>query len=531
MIPKNRAQPLIDYVESLKDRKVPLPRRKPEEIIEEEETVFEPHGPGGAGTRIPKEMVEGRAPYNELFEMVKGRAVSPQLDEFEPAGPGGAPYDKVAITGILEAINNPRGGRQNLMLPKELRGMEDFELRDLMETIKRNRGWKSSKIKRGPRVSDPRAGSYQQGGLISLAKGNQVGEELMESLQGGRGQGTDLTVFDEVISEPVRQDSGYRPSQVYDPGRASFEEYKQTLGESKDYLTDYGKSLITDREAASKRRAGFDKRRMAAEEEAQRQAEQSRWLLLAQAFSKFGSDADPTTGIIGKLAKHGGEAIGPLMELRSDEAARKAQSLIGEEERMIELKRRQQNFIYPFVLSFAFEKGEHKGESYKGHYDICSNPLCTCQDVQFIVESTDEGSSDKKQWTNFQSAFYSYKAHITKNCDIQELNPRFSVQEVEQERLMAGYQDIFPYGEDISFIEGDIEYFFDDQYCINPNCSCRDVALVIVPIRNGKVLDENESPAVRYDYKTKKWRPEKTSYPDTIVWNLSIRYRLSMACQ
>ncbi len=217
---------------------------------------------------------------------------------------------------------------------------------------------------------------------------------------------------------------------------------------------------------------------------------------------------------------------------------------------MIELKKRKQNFIYPFALSFTFEKREYKGESYKGHYEICSNPLCTCQDVQFVVESIDENPSDKKQyiffvdvfkkrianrkdyalsainrnfaqsfinelnekqWTNFQSAFYSYKAHITKNCNIRELNPRFSVQEIEQEGLMAGYQDIFPYGEAISFIEGDIEYFFDDQYCINPNCSCRDVALVIVPIRNGKVLDGNESPAVMYDYKNKKWRPDRTS--------------------
>ena len=62
---------------------------------------------------------------------------------------------------------------------------------------------------------------------------------------------------------------------------------------------------------------------------------------------------------------------------------------------MIELKRREENFIYPFALSFTFEKGEHKGESYKGHYEVCSNPLCTCQDVQFVVKSIDENPSIK----------------------------------------------------------------------------------------------------------------------------------------
>jgi len=141
------------------------------------EAEFEPHGPGGAGERRMPPRRDYPALRHEGIDMrYPARTFEESLQEFEPAGPGGGrePYDKVAITGILEAINNPRGGRQNLMLPKELKGMEDFELQDLMETIRRNRGSKSSKIKRGPRVSDPRAGSYQQGGLISLAPGGRT---------------------------------------------------------------------------------------------------------------------------------------------------------------------------------------------------------------------------------------------------------------------------------------------------------------------------------------------------------------------
>ena len=322
-----------------RDSRPPVDYMGPSYAVEEKESLqeFEPYGSGGAGTRIPKEMVEGRAPYNELFEMVKGSAVSPQLDEFEPApdaiGEGREPYSDAEITAIMEEANPGRGRRGHGALPAELRGKSSLELQTLLDIIQPERKRQRERLKRNAiPYRDPRIIRRNQGGLISLANGNQVGEELMASLQGGGKQGTDLTVFDKVISEPVRQDNRYRPS--YDPGRASFEEYKQTLGESRDYLTNYRKDLAADREAASKRRAEFDKRRRAAEEEAQERAEQSKWLLLAQAFSKFGSDADTRTGIIGKLAKHGGEAIDPLMKLRSDEAARKAQALIGEEERM-----------------------------------------------------------------------------------------------------------------------------------------------------------------------------------------------------
>ena len=59
---------------------------------------------------------------------------------------------------------------------------------------------------------------------------------------------------------------------------------------------------------------------------------------------------------------------------------------------MLELSRKQQGFSYPFTLSFTFERGEHKGERYQGHSEICGNPLCTCQDVEFVVENVDRDS-------------------------------------------------------------------------------------------------------------------------------------------
>ena len=98
------------------------------------------------------------------------------------------PYDTVDITSILETINMPRG-RKHGRLPDKLRGMEDYELRDLMETIKRNRRWKSSEVERGSTdYADPSqrpryraSGGQIQGGLSSLEthqnNETQIGEE------------------------------------------------------------------------------------------------------------------------------------------------------------------------------------------------------------------------------------------------------------------------------------------------------------------------------------------------------------------
>ncbi len=213
---------------------------------------------------------------------------------------------------------------------------------------------------------------------------------------------------------------------------------------------------------------------------------------------------------------------------------------------------KQKKFTFPLSFAFTFEKGEHKGESYQGHLDICSNPICTCKGVRFAITDIDkdrignpeseikykfsidilekkieEGKEyklsavnknfaksfinelSKENWQDFQTVYYSYKAHITENCDLQELDPVFPEYEIEQKELMVFYDEIFPYTADIAFQNGNIEFIVEDQYCLNPDCSCKNTVLTIVPIIDGKSLAGPQAAAVRYDYITKKWELEK----------------------
>lgn len=114
---------------------------------------------------------------------------------------------------------------------------------------------------------------------------------------------------------------------------------------------------------------------------------------------------------------------------------------------------KQKKFTYPLSFAFTFEKGEHKGESYQGHLDICSNPICPCRAVNFVITDIDKdktGNPESKMQYHF-------------NIDILEK-----------------------------------KIYVDDQYCLNPKCSCKEMVLTIVPIIDGKSHAGRQAAAVRY---------------------------------
>lgn len=203
----------------------------------------------------------------------------------------------------------------------------------------------------------------------------------------------------------------------------------------------------------------------------------------------------------------------------------------------------------PAMFTFTFENGVRKGETYKGYFVICGNPLCACNDINFIVERADNKSDgdpdsknqysfyldiikkkvssekeynlskadkkfaelfvkelDDKNFSEFQTFFNSCKTHITENCNIEDLDPTFPVHDIENKKLMIGYCEIFPHAEKMEFHLNNVKYLIADQYCLNSNCSCTDAALTIIEIKKDKkVIDGYKAPGVFYNYRTKKW--------------------------
>jgi hypothetical protein len=287
---------------------------------------FEPHGPGGAEERRMPPRRDYPALRQEGIDMrYPARTFEESLQEFEPAGTGAGrePYDKVDITGILEAINNPRGGRQNPRLPKELRGMEDFELRNLMETIRRNRGWKSSKVGRGSvDYSDPsqRPRYRAEGGLISLANGGQAQ--------------SDYPALNFEESEVIEK---YSPSNF----RSTGEYIDRTIDTSSPYarllkerLDSMGKRRIdldTRRAAADKRLAEQAAKRDALSKQQDKDDKRNTWLEVAGMFADYGSgkNFDPRLGFLGNALAS--IDFSGIKDINSDKAQRAIDELAADE--------------------------------------------------------------------------------------------------------------------------------------------------------------------------------------------------------
>ena len=148
---------------------------------------------------------------------------------------------------------------------------------------------------------------------------------------------------------------------------------------------------------------------------------------------------------------------------------------------MLEVLTEGDLFALPHALEFIFEKGEHEGERYRGNLVVCDNPLCSCGEAAFVLESSDDGSArkysfrldlmaekiakeskdtptaadrnfarsfvgelDAAQWGELRVYFYSYKVGIIEDCDIEKLDPQFPMARIEAGNTMMRWMEIFP---------------------------------------------------------------------------------------
>lgn len=162
------------------------------------------------------------------------------------------------------------------------------------------------------------------------------------------------------------------------------------------------------------------------------------------------------------------------------------------------------------LVAVEFEDGSRVAiiESY------CTNPACSCTALHLAFTAIDENGHvqgevcsfylDTRTWQASRVSVES-KHHMRARACMEEffgglddhLKQRFStrVKEAKEhgrrqwlarmnERLCAGYEEIF-HDSDArlsTFAWDDRRYLVDDQYCINPLCSCNEVILSFVDI-------------------------------------------------
>ena len=122
----------LDSVDMKKQPNSPAPQTSPH--FQEAPEEYWAESLEGLPDRMA-EMIEGRAPYNELAEMIEGRAVSPEPER---------KYSDAEITAMMTFSSTGRG-REGL--PDGLKSLDTFEVHEALKPI-RERAAKASKARR-----------------------------------------------------------------------------------------------------------------------------------------------------------------------------------------------------------------------------------------------------------------------------------------------------------------------------------------------------------------------------------------------
>jgi hypothetical protein len=99
--------------------------------------------------------------------------------------------------------------------------------------------------------------------------------------------------------------------------------------------------------------------------------------------------------------------------------------------------------------------------------------------------------------------YFVYKNNITEKAKLDAIDAYFDYEEVEKEGLMYAYNDVLPYGDQMSVdIDGRNCIIFD-QYCLLPKCPCTDTNLNIMLVETlGEAGEELCSVSLKYAKKS-----------------------------
>ena len=201
-------------------------------------------------------------------------------------------------------------------------------------------------------------------------------------------------------------------------------------------------------------------------------------------------------------------------------------------------------------------KGMWADKRWSVNMHVCDNPCCGCFNITFkcTPEDADIGNPaplsfvldteqhciyhDNKHksnttgvefanavikelsaedWDYLQQFLLGLKQNQIEECDPTCLDAVFPPEVLRGEGTMVGYSEIFPLAPVLNFSIGSESWFVLDNYCVSPDCNCREVLLQFV--KEKQVHDESAlkikktSPAMYYNYRKKTFEqaqaPEK----------------------
>ncbi|RPI00327.1 MAG: hypothetical protein EHM72_09535 [Calditrichaeota bacterium] len=183
--------------------------------------------------------------------------------------------------------------------------------------------------------------------------------------------------------------------------------------------------------------------------------------------------------------------------------------------------------------------------TFKGRYSVCSNPLCTCCNIDFIsdnrndqllapevrvslnvkakeaaklhTKSVDEHLSRQivndltnDDWQFLARLFLDKKIAYTDQADLGSLDIPFPMDEIEEEALLVSYNGILPFTPVITLDIDGLKLKIEDLYCVRKGCTCQEVNLIFSPVNNDNIIlpfmsENTEEMCVVYNTKKNEW--------------------------
>jgi hypothetical protein len=190
------------------------------------------------------------------------------------------------------------------------------------------------------------------------------------------------------------------------------------------------------------------------------------------------------------------------------------------------------------------QDGPFAGRRWYADLHICDNPCCTCTHVDFHCVPADAAPADQTAtvtfvldtakrsiyraqgrrstedsnklaaavakelgesgWKYLFEFLMRTKQEQIENCDPRRLDVDFPPEVLRGDVTVVGYSEIFPLSAALSFSMGSDRWFAVDDYCVNPDCDCRNVVLQFVIREHERGIpgaQKKSPPAMYYNYR------------------------------
>jgi hypothetical protein len=190
------------------------------------------------------------------------------------------------------------------------------------------------------------------------------------------------------------------------------------------------------------------------------------------------------------------------------------------------------------------QDGPWAGRRWNADLHVCDNPCCSCMHVDFRCVPADAAPTDQAAtvtfvldtakrsiyraagrrrsedsnklaeavvkeleetgWKYLYEFLLGVKQEQIEKCDPRRLDVDFPPEVLRGDVTVVGYSEIFPLSAALSFSMGSDRWYAVDDYCVNPDCDCRNVVLQFVTREHERGISgakKKSPPAMYYNYR------------------------------